>query len=172
MLGSLRALIESACFEGIVVVSRDATALALAATEGVEALREQGEPELNLALEAARELALSRGAAGLLVLASDLPLVDAEAIRRAVAAADEAAVVVVPDRRNEGTNALLLRPADVIDFGFGGLSSQRHLGFARQAGVVARLAPIDNLGFDIDLPEDLHDLESLGWRLVDATQTV
>lgn len=169
MLGSLRALLDSACFERIVVVSRDDEALDLARSHGAETLRERGEPDLNTALDQARSLALAEGATSLLVLASDLPLVNAADIRDVVAASESAAVVIVPDRRDEGTNALLLSPPNRIAFGFGGLSSQRHLGLAREAGATARLLRLDNIGFDVDLPQDLGDLERLGWRL-DASQ--
>ncbi len=165
MLGSLRALHESACFDRVVVVSRDEAALALAQSEGAMTLPERGEPDLNAALQEARSLALLEGAASLLVLASDLPLVTAADIRDVVAASNDAAVVIVPDRRDEGTNALLLSPPDAIAFGFGGLSSQRHLGFARDAGLSTHLLRLDRIGFDVDLPQDLDDLESLGWRL-------
>jgi 2-phospho-L-lactate guanylyltransferase len=169
MLGSLRALLDSACFERILVVSRDGEALDLARSHGAETLRERGEPDLNAALDQARSLALAEGATSLLVLASDLPLVNAADIRDVVAASESAAVVIVPDRRDEGTNALLLSPPDTIAFGFGGLSSQRHLVLAREAGATARLLRLDNIGFDVDLPQDLRDLERLGWRL-DASQ--
>ena len=169
MLGSLRALHDSACFHRVVVVSRDEAALTLAQNEGALSLPERGEPDLNAALQDARGLALSQGATSLLVLASDLPLVTPDAIRKVVAASDDAAVVIVPDRRDEGTNALLLSPPDAIAFGFGGLSSQRHLGFARAAELSTRLLRLESIGFDVDLPQDLEDLERLGWHL-DATQ--
>ncbi len=172
MLGSLRALHDSACFDRIVVVSRDEEALTLAQGEGALTLRERGEPDLNAALRQARSLALVEGATSLLVLASDLPLVTASDIRDVVAASNDSAVVIVPDRRDEGTNALLLSPPDAIAFGFGGLSSQRHLGFARDGGLAARLLRVEGIGFDVDLPHDLEDLERLGWRLEDAATSL
>ena len=168
MLGSLRALHDSACFQRIVVVSRDTAALTLAQSEGALTLTERGEPDLNTALQEARSLALAEGATSLLVLASDLPLVTATDIRDVVAASGDAAAVIVPDRRDEGTNALLLSPPDAIAFGFGGLSSRRHLGFARDAGSSTRLLRIENIGFDVDLPQDLQDLERIGWHVKDA----
>ncbi|HEX5368880.1 MAG TPA: 2-phospho-L-lactate guanylyltransferase [Dehalococcoidia bacterium] len=172
MLGSLQALHESACFERIVVVSRDETALALALNAGALTLTERGEPGLNAALQEARNRALAEGATSLLVLASDLPLVSATDIRAVVDASDGAAVVIVPDRRDEGTNALLLMPPDAIAFGFGGLSSQRHLGLARDAAISTRVLRLEGIGFDVDLPQDLQDLERLGWRFEDAAPSL
>ena len=127
MRGSLRALIESLCFHRVVVVSRDAEALALAQEHGAFALTEDAPAHLNHAIVAARKLAMDGGATSLLVLASDLPLVQPEDIQRIATAAENATAVVVPDRRAEGTNALLLSPPNLIEPAFGVQSFQRHL---------------------------------------------
>ena len=63
-------------------------------------------------------------------------------------------VAIVPDRHGRGTNALVLRPPDVIDFCFGGDSWQAHLEAARAAD--ATIETLDGpLTLDIDTPEDL-----------------
>ena len=159
MLGSLNALLESQCFDRVVVVSRDAEALSIAHAQGAHPLAEDAPADLNQAIVAARGLALQEGASSLLVLASDLPLVRPEDIQRIVTAAETASAVIVPDRRAEGTNALLLGPPDLIEPAFGIQSFQRHLALLAEAGATATILRLERIAFDVDVPQDLADLE-------------
>lgn len=159
MQGSLSALLESACFERVVVVSRDAEALGIARQYGAFGLTEDAPADLNQAIVAARSLALEEDAHRMLVLASDLPLVRPEDIQRVVAAGDTASAVIVPDRRAEGTNALLLTPPDLIEPAFGLMSFQRHMALLSQAGARVSVLRMKGLAFDVDVPQDLADLE-------------
>jgi len=164
MLGSLAALVESGCFERVVVVSRDAEALALAQERGANPLTEDAPADLNRAIVAARGLALSAGVRSLLVLASDLPLVQAADIQRVVEASATASAVIVPDRRAEGTNGLLLSPPDLIEPAFGIESFQRHMALLSAAGAVVSVLRLDRIAFDVDVPGDLRELEGVsGW---------
>jgi len=162
MLHSLDTLQACADVERILVVSADSEALELAAAKGVETLVESSSG-LNPALEASRRHAMADGAGGLLVLASDLPLLVASDIE-ALFAADQGSVVLAPDRRRQGTNALLLRPADSIEFSFGESSYSRHVSLAVAAGLSPSEVFRTGLAFDIDLPRDWHDLMSSGWE--------
>ena len=65
---------------------------------------------------------------------------------------------VAPDRVGQGTNALALRPPDVIAPEFGPRSARRHLALARRAGVAACLVRLPTLAFDVDTPDDLARL--------------
>jgi 2-phospho-L-lactate/phosphoenolpyruvate guanylyltransferase len=162
MRGSLSALIESQCFERVVVVSRDAEALSMAREHGAHALTEDAPADLNHAIVTARTLAEQEGAGGFLVLASDLPLVQASDIQRIVEAGDKASAVVVPDRRAEGTNALMLQPPALIEPAFGIQSFQRHLTLLSQAGATVSILRLKGVAFDVDVPEDLAELERPG----------
>jgi 2-phospho-L-lactate guanylyltransferase len=159
MLGSRRAQIDSQCIERVVVVSRDAEALALAREHGAFALTEDAPADLNQAIVTTRNLAIAEKARSLLVLASDLPLVQPEDIQRVATAADSANAVIVPDRRAEGTNALLLSPPDLIEPAFGVQSFQRHIGLLSQAGAKVSILRMKGIAFDVDVPQDLADLE-------------
>jgi 2-phospho-L-lactate guanylyltransferase len=159
MLGSLNALIESGCFERVVVVSRDAEALSIARKQGAFALTEGAPADLNQAIVTTRDLAMREAAASLLVLASDLPLVQPEDIQRIAAAGVTSSAVIVPDRRAEGTNALLLRPPDLIAPAFGLQSFQRHLTLLSEAGATVSILRLKGIAFDVDVPQDLADLE-------------
>jgi len=156
MSNALTALVHSDCFERVIVVSRDEAVLAFAEELGAEARREEGPPDLNEALRGVRSNAIARGADSLLVLFSDLPNVKAEDIRALVEASTRCSVVIGPDRRAEGTNALLLRPPDAIEYAFGDLSFENHLAAASSARLEVAVLRRDGIGLDVDLPEDLQ----------------
>jgi 2-phospho-L-lactate guanylyltransferase len=162
LLHSLETLQACDEIDHTLVVSADPEALLLADEQGVDTLPE-ARTGLNQALVQARRHAMDQGAQTLLVLASDLPLVATSDID-AIFAAGDASVVIAPDRRRHGTNALLLRPPDVISFAFGEGSFERHVDLALASGVVAFEIALPGLAFDVDLSEDWHDLHSLGWR--------
>jgi 2-phospho-L-lactate guanylyltransferase len=163
MRNTLAALTESACFDRVIVVSRDDSVLAFASELGAEPMRETGPPDLNDALHGVSNVALKAGASSLLVLFSDLPLVGPEDVRTLVRPSEQSAVVIGPDRRSEGTNALLLTPPGAIEFAFGRGSFEKHLTAAARAGQDATVIQVEGIGFDVDFPSDLEDLYALGW---------
>jgi 2-phospho-L-lactate guanylyltransferase len=147
---------RAARVDAVLVVSPDAATLSLAAVAGAQALPQRG-GGLNAAVGQARDLAMEAGFEAIVVLPGDLPLVDGRAIDALVAAADgdgQPIVVLVPDRHGRGTNALLLRPPDVIDAAFGGDSRDAHERRALAAGV-RYLEQDGSLGLDVDTPDDL-----------------
>lgn len=86
-----------------------------------------------------------------LVLPGDVPFVQADDLLTIIEAAETHArvVVVVPDAAGRGTNALLLRPPQLIPPSFGEPSCERHLNAARRRGVAIRLE-VPRLAVDID----------------------
>lgn len=142
--------------DSVVVVSPDPATLELAEASGARALPQRGRG-LNCAVEEARDLAVAEGVRALLVLPADLPFVDGAALDALIAAADvddDPIVALVPDRHGRGTNALYLRPPDVIASAFGGDSRVAHAQRANAAG--ARYLERDGpLGIDVDTPDDL-----------------
>jgi 2-phospho-L-lactate guanylyltransferase len=82
---------------------------------------------------------------------------DLQALLDAAGAAPRA-VVVGSSHDGQGTNALLLRPPDVITPAFGPPSVGRHvqLGLAAGAHTVVRAGL--GLALDVDTPDDLHAL--------------
>ncbi len=80
-------------------------------------------------------------------------------------AIDPPVVVVVPDRHHQGTNALLVSPAGLIQYSFGPGSYQIHCERAQQAGARLEICELPSLALDVDLPEDLelvsNELEGL-----------
>ena len=158
---TVAAAMAAPAVDEVIVVSQDPEVRALAAALGARSIAQAG-AGLNAALDEARADAVSRGAESVLVLPADLPRVDGPAVEAIAAAAgiDTRVVVLVPDRLGRGTNALLLRPADVITFAFGGDSRAAHAGAAEAAGV--RFVELESpLALDLDTPDDLLRIEAL-----------
>lgn len=162
MLRSLDSLLACRSVERVLVISRDPEVLALSAARGAVALLESG-TDLNQALLQARSYVLTQGGVAMLVLAADLPLVTIEEIEAVLASDGHQAVIIAPDRRGNGTNALLLRPPDAIDLDFEDDSAHKHRDHALAAGIEPLLISLPGLAFDLDLPEDWTELLHQGW---------
>ena len=154
MLGGVLAALRAAeAVREIIVVSRDAEVLALAARLGAAALLERAEG-LNEAYAQAAAFAALSGARALLALPADLPLVTTGEIAGLVAAGQDVGVALAPSR-DGGTNGLY-RPADApLPFLFGPGSLARHLDAAHAYGIAARLFGAPGLELDVDRPDDL-----------------
>jgi len=137
-------------------VSRDSEAMALARRHGARTLSERPPIDLNQALQQATRAALGSGASDVLILPADLPLITGEDVRALVALKGAPPLVVLaPDRRQSGTNALLVSPAGLIEYGFGPSSFDRHRAAALAAGARVLVCERPGLALDLDLPEDL-----------------
>ena len=148
----LGAALGCAAIDGVAVVSRDETVLAIASQLGAEGLPEPG--GLNEALESAARRMAQRGATRILVLAADLPLARADGIALLLEGGGD---VVIAPSRDDGTNALACAPG-AFAFAFGPDSAARHLGAAGAAGLRAERIDLPSLALDIDTPEDLERL--------------
>lgn len=159
----LRSLGASRRVERAFLISKDADARSVAEGLGVEAFEEESEG-LNGALREAIAFVTGEAAGGaprtVLVIPADLPLLSPEDVDAigALCGGDASYVIASPSRRGEGTNALLLRPADVLTPAFGPDSFNRHRAEAEARGVAFRAYHSHRLGLDIDLPEDLDAL--------------
>jgi 2-phospho-L-lactate guanylyltransferase len=142
--------------EHVLVVSRDQAALSLARAHGARTVQENGAPELNIALTRATIVAKQYATRGVLIIPSDLPMISKEDICAMLALVDDPPVVVVaPDRKREGTNALLVCPVGLIEYDYGPDSFERHCRRAREAGARLEICELPSLALDMDLPEDL-----------------
>ena len=159
---TLKTLLDLKEVEQVLVVSRDSAALALARDLGARTVQEDGAPALNTALKRATVVAPVYASRGVLVIPADLPLLTAADVLALLQRATEPPVVVIaPDRHRKGTNALLLSPANLIEYDFGGDSFQRHCDRARRAGARLEIVDLPSLGLDLDLPEDLELVRQL-----------
>lgn len=165
MLGRVvRVALEAEVAAAVLVVSPDGAALDVVSRVDrrvVPLPQDVAMPGLNPALEQARRWARQRGAAAMLVLFGDLPLLTANDVQ-ALGWAD-APVVLAPDRHGRGTNALLVRLGDddpqvEFRFQFGAGSLDAHLAEATRLGLEAVTVISSGTAFDLDTPEDWRRL--------------
>lgn len=153
----VRTLDRAAIFPGAaqtIVISRSKAVLSNVRARGMIALAESGQT-LNEALAAATETAIAAGATGVLVVPTDLPLADAQALKW-IAASNPAprACVLAPDRHGRGTNVLYATPPAVAIYRFGEGSLSKHKAAAADLGFDLSLIDDPSLSFDIDTPDD------------------
>ena len=135
--------VVGACLEAgldVCVVSPDADVHAAARELGAEALDDGG---LDLSGSVALALERHAAAAGVAVLAADLPHVTAADVRALIAAAAPLAIVAAADGT---TNAIAACPPSAFQPSYGPGSAERH------GGTRLRLAGMER---DIDTPGDL-----------------
>ncbi len=157
----------SAC-RRIHLVSPDPVVDAATRQAGVDvSIHPQDGEGLNEGIKLGVQAARVEGASSLLVLPGDLPLLTVESLDQLIMAADAAMtaaaggplVAIAPSDARSGTNALLLRPLDVIEPLFGLDSFEAHLRAAAAAGAAVQVIDDPALGFDLDTPDDLERLD-------------
>lgn len=163
LVHTLQVLRQVRDIKSILVVSRDTAALHLARKHGAYTVTESGTPQLNLALARATDVSVSFGTDAVLILPCDLPLVTPEDVTALIGAgAGSECVAIAPDRREDGTNALFLRPPRAIPYAFGSGSYRRHVQLARDRSLRVESCTASGFGLDVDWPEDLELYRS--WR--------
>jgi 2-phospho-L-lactate/phosphoenolpyruvate guanylyltransferase len=158
----LTTLRETPDVERVGVVTPSPRALFLAEDVDATALP-QASRGLNNALEEGRNWAVSEDASSLLVLPADLPYLSTFDVRALTGLArDERTVVISPDEAHEGTNALLMRPANAMPFAFGPGSYESHMRTARENALKVEVYEHSGVASDVDTVEDLQALVDSG----------
>jgi 2-phospho-L-lactate guanylyltransferase len=138
------------------VVSRDPHALAIAREFGARTVLEDGNPDLNNALQRATLLARTFEVNGILILPADLPLLSQADLQDFLSkSAEPPCITIAPDRHRDGTNALMVAPPGLLHYAYGPGSFTKHCDLAREAGAQVRIVENPNLGLDLDTPADL-----------------
>jgi 2-phospho-L-lactate guanylyltransferase len=162
---TLAVLAQSPAIDQLLVVSNDAAVLEIAAQYGAATLREGPKPGLNSAITQAVQVATAHQAAAALILPADLPFIQPEDIAMMVEAAEtthssiltsqhSSEIVICPDHKDEGTNALLLNLPSSFTFHYGVSSFSRHLQKVEQLGLACHVVHAPGLKFDLDTEED------------------
>jgi len=157
----LNAVRNARSVAGAIVVSPDEEVLNFARKNGVIGILEPG-IELNEALKLAIDHAVVKGASSALILPSDLPLLKGADVENIIAMASPPRGVVIAPSKDNGTNALLLLPPDVINLRFGGESFPSHLAEARRVGIRPHIYRSAKVAIDVDDVEDLSKVETSG----------
>lgn len=153
---TVRLLLPLPQIRGVLVISRDMKALAMAREWGAQTVQESGNPELNTALlRATQVLRVWHGDAALIVPA-DIPLLAPEDIEAVTGLGRYTnTVVIAPDRRELGTNLLLVHPPGIIPYWFGENSFAEHQRLAAEAGANIAIYRSERVALDLDMPDDL-----------------
>ena len=159
---TLQTLAQIPQIEHTLVVSRDSQALAIAREHGARTVTERGTPELGDALVRASLVVQGYGISSVLVLPADLPLITSRDIEDLIGLlGDPPEVILAPDRRESGTNAILSSPPGLLEYDFGPESFPRHLDRAKAAGVNVKICRLPSLELDLDVPDDLEVLKEM-----------
>lgn len=162
LANTLKTLASVEEVDQVLVISRDTGALAMARDFQARTVQEDGSSDLNTALQRATVVAQMYSAQSLLVLPADLPLLTPQAVRQLIQKAVHPPVLVInPDRRMDGTNALLSSPVDLINYQYGPGSFQAHIQQVKPFPVRIEICEIPEISLDLDLPEDLDLLRQM-----------
>jgi 2-phospho-L-lactate guanylyltransferase len=165
----------------VLVISRDPEVWQIAEAFGALAVEEVKPYGLNSAVAHAYGLAANGGAGAVLILPADLPFVTAVDIDAMIDAGlndwrgngtglatamgfesslalavdtTQPVMAICSDRRGDGTNGLLLRPAMAFNFFYGPNSLKLHIQEAVERGCLVRLVEAVGLQFDLDVEQD------------------
>jgi 2-phospho-L-lactate guanylyltransferase len=156
----LVALGRSESIDGVLVVTSDRTAQAIAGGHGTTLLDDLDRGHSDAAARGIQH-ALAEGTERVLLVPGDCPTLDPGELDALVYRDVTApSALIVPDRHGTGTNALLLTPPTALAPAFGPGSRERHLENARAAGTKAEIVEVPTLALDIDTPDDLAVLRS------------
>lgn len=152
----LGALVRARRLDAIVVVSADPQLTERARAAGAIALDEGAPRGLNGAVAFGTDAALRLRAATVLVVLSDIPLLDPTDVDEILAWTPARGALLVPDKEGTGTNAIVRRPGAVFPPCFGGRSLERHVMAAERRRLPCELWRSARIGFDVDTPHDLR----------------
>jgi len=141
---------------GVVVVTADEDAAALAKRSNGSVVSDEGRDGINAAIRLGLDCVMDNGGAGVVVVPSDIPQLSPDTIAQAVAAIRASgSLAIIPATDDGGTNLLACRPANALPLCFGPRSFDKHCDAARAQGMNLRVLPAGDLGLDIDRTEDL-----------------
>ncbi|HEY4471371.1 MAG TPA: 2-phospho-L-lactate guanylyltransferase [Stellaceae bacterium] len=161
----LAALADAPGLAGRLLVTTDPAAQRLATRYGVAWLTDgAGDGHTGAVAAAARHLA-ANGAAGMLTVPGDIPLVTVAEIARLLDAHRPApAFTIAPSHDELGSNAIIVSPPEAVPLRFGDNSFFPHLAAAEARGITPTVLPLPGIALDIDNPGDLRHFAGLGSR--------
>ncbi len=141
-----------------VLVVTDSPVIAQRASErGFAALvEEQAEGETK-AVERGTEWSVANGYESQIVIPGDMVALDPSELRQLLQMHRPSPVVILcPATGEDGTNAILTSPPNIIAFRFGERSFPDYCERARKAGVPCQIVRLRSLLLDLDTPEDVR----------------
>ena len=153
---TLIACSQVTALEGVGVVTCDRDVAEVAGAFGAEVLWEPEAQGHSQAVAFGVQVCRRRGSTAMLTLPGDLPLLSVADVHAIIAPSDpQVPVVLVPNRDDLGTNAIVLSPPDCLSLAFGHDSFQRHLRLAAERHLAVEIRRLPRVALDIDEPGDL-----------------
>jgi 2-phospho-L-lactate/phosphoenolpyruvate guanylyltransferase len=177
MLEDVLAALADADLAGIIVNTLDPVAAELARRYGARVITDEARSGHTGAVAAMARVLAREGSAAMLAMPGDIPRVTAAEVNAVLAARLPApSFTIVPAHDEQGSNAVLCSPPEVIPLRFGDDSYFPHLATARRHGIEPTIVPQPGIALDIDHPVDLHAFmraePPMATRTVDYLQRV
>jgi 2-phospho-L-lactate guanylyltransferase len=159
MFADVLAQVEQATeLDEIMVVSGEPGVQKIAADAAPTMIDDPAEKGQSQAALAGLARAAAQGFERALLVPGDCPLVDPAELDLLLRGSADEGVVIVPDRHDSGTNALLLDPAGPFEPKFGPDSLARHVAQAQEKRLGHVVTTVPSLGLDVDTADDLDEL--------------
>jgi 2-phospho-L-lactate guanylyltransferase len=153
---TLTACAQATGLDGMGVVTCDREVAEVAGACGADVLWEAQAQGHSQAVAFGVQVGRQRGSSTMLTLPGDLPLLTAADVQAMlVLPVPPVPVVLVPNRDDLGTNAIVLSPPDCLPLAFGHDSFQRHLRLAAERHLEVEIRRLPRVALDIDEPGDL-----------------
>jgi 2-phospho-L-lactate guanylyltransferase len=168
----IQALSEARDLAGIVVVTVDPAATAIAPRYGAQVWTDGAHDGHTGAVTAAARRLAANGST-MLTMPGDIPRVTAADVAQVLAAHPAgAAFTIVPAWDERGSNTILCSPADLVRLRFGSDSFFPHLSAARALGLNPTIVRNEAIALDLDEPAELarfmeKPTPTRAWTLLD-----
>jgi 2-phospho-L-lactate/phosphoenolpyruvate guanylyltransferase len=147
---------------GIIVVTNDTEATSIGARFHATISTAAANAGHTAAVTAAARELHARGDS-MLTVPGDIPLIQAADVAEMIdAGADGSGFTIAPSRDRRGSNAILCSPAASVPLQFGDDSFLPHLNAARAHGIEPTIVYSENIGMDIDEPQDIEAFLQVG----------
>lgn len=160
---ALLALRAARAGDHVLAVCGSSEAAELASRQGAEVLLEGRPSGQNIAARLGLEHAVARGVAAVVLLSSDLPLVEEAELAEMISAGrrlGRPAVLAAAASGRGGTNALYLCPPLAVGLHFGDASLEKFAQDAARRQVRFEVFESTRLALDLDEPSDLEALRA------------
>ena len=157
MMGEvLEAVAETPALAGILVVTLDPQATALAGRLGARVVTDGARDGHTGSVMGGIRLLLSEGRGGMLTLPADIPAVTSQEISLVIGAhLPGRSFTISPAHDHLGSNTVICSPPDAVPLRFGDNSYYPHLEAAEKAGIEPTVIHQPGIAMDIDHPVDL-----------------
>jgi 2-phospho-L-lactate/phosphoenolpyruvate guanylyltransferase len=159
MLTDVLAAVAEVKLDGVLMITGDAEAAAMARDRGLRILAEDDNQGQTAAVEAAVQFIADEGAETIMTIPGDVPLATAAEFETVLAGHPAApAMSIVPAHDRRGSNCIVCSPPTAVPLRFGNDSFQPHLARAQSLDIDPRIVPLPGIGLDVDTPADLAEL--------------